>query len=251
MSFKVGVEIECENVERLIPDDYFRHVHEAMLVDGAEYVLREPLMEPELSNAITGLMDKFTDEAFSQRCSTHIHIDVREMSRVQLFNFITLYVMFEHVILKLVKEDRVGNLFCLPVFDSHATEAILIELAIKAVDIKELRMDDWKYSAINLASVAKLGSLEFRALHGTKSPVELINWIGVHKKLAEYAMKEELTPDKLIMESSVGGNTEEFKLVMGELFPVFSDILTDEELDGLIYKGVRNAQYFAFSGDWT
>ncbi len=251
MAFKVGVEIECENVEHVIPDDYFKYVHEAMLVNGAEYVLRQPLVEPELSNAITGLLGKFTDEVFSQRCSTHIHIDTRDMTRTQLFNFITLYVMFEYVILKLVKEERVGNLFCLPVFDSHATEAILIELAVKAVDIKELRMDDWKYSSINLASVAKLGSLEFRSLHGTKDPVELINWINVHKKLAEYAMKEGLTPDKLIMESSVGGNTEEFKLVMDELFPLFSNILTEGELDRLIYKGVRNAQYFAFSGDWS
>jgi hypothetical protein len=222
-------------------------VNEPMLQGGVEYVLKKPLKGKALEEAVNNLCDKLDVEKFTQRCSTHIHLDVRDMNLTQIMNLVTVYVCFERIILSLVQEERVGNLFCLPVYDSLAVEDILIEVAKGTKDIYKLPLEGWKYCSINLASIGRLGSLEFRSLHGTKDPDEILRWIGVHQKLYAYAMTEGLTPDQIIMNTSVKGGATFFKEVMGEMSEHFEGL----DLNNLVELGMRNAQYFAFSGEWN
>lgn len=247
MKTKVGIEVECENVVDHIVVPQWKAVGEAMLHGGVEYVLRKPLAGEDLEKAITNLFSKFTTEKFSQRCSTHVHIDVSDMSRVQLFNFITLYTMFEHVMLTKIDKDRVGNLFCLPVFDSIEVQEMLYLCATKQEELRHINFDDFKYCSMNLGSIGKLGSLEFRALHGTKDVEELMNWVNFHVKLKEYAMVDNMDPEKLITQSSAMGYKPLFDKVMGELAQLFKV----RDINYLIRRGMRNAQYFAFTGDWS
>ena len=246
MSTLVGIEIECEGADNVIKHPQWAVTHDGSLQNGLEYVLAKPLAGDTLSKAVHDLCGKFTTEKFSQRCSTHIHIDVRGMSHVQRFNFITLYVMFEKVILSLVNEDRVGNLFCIPVFDSVATEEVLGQLASNELSFEGLSLEEWKYAGMNLASVNKLGSLEFRSLHGTRNPEEILNWVDVHVKLKEYAMTEGLTPSKIILDSSISGHLGLFKKVLGDTAEQFKGFGIQRDIE----SGVSVAQYFAFTGDW-
>jgi len=246
MTTLVGIEIECEDVPSVIKVPEWKVTEDGSLRDGIEYVLAKPLAGDDLKAALDKLCGKFTTEKFSQRCSTHIHIDVRGMTHTQMFNFITLYVMFERVILSLVNEMRVGNLFCLPVFDSVATEEVLGQLANKELSFNDLDLDEWKYAGMNLASVRKLGSLEFRSLHGTANAEEILNWVNVHIKLKEYAMTEGLTPDNIILDSSISTHAGLFTKVMGEYTAQFGTLGLHKDIEA----GVRIAQYFAFTGDW-
>tara|TARA_R110000851_G_scaffold274304_1_gene426922 strand:+ start:78 stop:821 length:744 start_codon:yes stop_codon:yes gene_type:complete len=247
MSCKVGVEIECEGVEDVKEHPLWKFEREEMLRGGAEYVLRSPLKGASLKRAVIEMTKLLDVEKFTQRCSTHIHIDVRDMNRVQRMNFITLYIMFERVLLSLVEENRVGNLFCLPAFDSNSLEEVLYDVAIKNLELKDLSLEGWKYSAINLASIGRLGSLEFRALHGTKDPKEIMNWIDLHLCMQEYAMGEGLTPESIAIASSAKGFTGIFEEVFGELSKQFVHL----DLEELIREGVQIVQFYAFTGDWT
>lgn len=244
---RIGVEVEVENAQALPRLKYWDVVGEAMLKNGAEYVLRKPLSGESLTKAMDELYDKFTAERFTQRCGTHIHVDIQPMSRVELFNFITLYVVFEPLILKLLQEERVGNCFAVPVADSVGIQDYLIDAAKGYIDLRNLGLQDAKYGAINLASIGRLGSLEFRALHGTGDKYEVLDWIDVYRNMYSYATTEGLTPDKIISEGSIKGQMWLFEQVgLKDL-----NVLSVFQVEDLMYEGVRNAQFFAFSGDWV
>ena len=155
--------------------------------------------------------------------------------------------MFERVLLSLVEETRVGNVFCLPAFDSNALENILCGVAEGEVELEQLRLDEWKYSAINLASIGRLGSLEFRALHGTKNPDEIMNWINLHLRMKAYAGGLGVTPETLVIDSSAKGLTGLFQDVFGDMAEQFAEL----DLEALILEGMHTVQYYAFTGDWT
>lgn len=244
---KIGVEVECENVETLHKVCGWTYVAEQMLVGGVEYVLSEPTYYPRVRPLLESLFEKFTDEKFSQRCSTHIHIDISDLDRTQLFNFITLYVMFEEVFLKLIDPIRAGNLFCLPVSDSVEAQNILVRCAQRDRDIGEITDDEAKYCAMNLASIRRHNSLEFRCLQGTKDVDLIMDWIDIHLCLKRYAQLENMTPDKLVIQSSELGFKPLFERVMEDKLEVFAGI---RDLEELIKVGMRNAQMFAFLGDW-
>ncbi len=247
MDSKIGVEIECEGVEKAKRHLMWRVDHEPMLKGGVEYVLKKPLQGVALSTSVYELTSLMKEEVFTQRCSTHIHVNVNDMNRVQKMNFITLYIMFERVLLSLVEESRVGNVFCLPVFDSNSVENVLCSIAEKEVGLEDLGLDHWKYSAINLASIGRLGSLEFRALHGTKDPVEIMNWVNLHLRMKAYAGGLGVTPETLVMDSSAKGFVGLFKEVFGDLAEQFEHL----NLEELILDGMHTVQYYAFTGDWS
>lgn len=243
----VGVEIECENARHPLQVDGWNDVGEAMLINGREYVLWEPLSGQALVDAVTNMCNAFKKEKFTQRCSTHIHIDVRDLTEVQMFNMITYYVIFERILLDFIAPERNGNVFCLPLYDAIGTEEILIRMSGDKGAFKRIRLDEAKYGSINLASPARLGSLEFRALEGTKDPVRLLNWINLHLCLKKAALVEGLTPDQIVLNMSVEGP----EAMLRGVFGVKAGLLNINNLEERMFEGVRNAQYFAFNGDWN
>lgn len=244
---KIGIEVECENAKEMLDVMGWRVVGEPMLRGGYEYVFKRPTEYRHCKPLLNTLFNKFTTEEFTQRCSTHLHVDVEDMSRTQLFNFITLYVMFEEVLLQLVCKERRGNLFCLPISDSVAAQNIITDCATTKRDINYIMMNEAKYCAINLASVGEHNSLEFRALQGTKDVDLIMNWINVHLAMKQYAMLDNITPDKLVVMSSELGFVPLFKRVMEGFNVVFEGV---QDMENLIKIGVRNAQMFAFMGRW-
>lgn len=241
---KVGVELECENFKGYRPTREWEVVGEAMLLNGAEFVLRKPLSDNNLRMAVEDLCGGLTKERFTQRCSTHIHVDVSELSHYERMKFITLYTIFEPLILTRINEDRVGNVFCLPISHSVNLEETLIGLATSEITFEDINIGDYKYGSINLASVNRLGSLEFRALHGTGDAQEILEWIDLHTLIKKFSMEFDGTPADMVTLMSVEGATEFCKKVWGDYTDTF------KEVDYLMYQGVRNAQYFAFTGRW-
>tara|TARA_R110002167_G_scaffold98289_1_gene258783 strand:- start:140 stop:877 length:738 start_codon:yes stop_codon:yes gene_type:complete len=240
----VGVELEVENYHGYDAPAAWKVVGEAMLLNGAEFVLRKPLSGDKLVAAVTGLCKGLTTETFTQRCSTHIHIDVRELNHLERMKFITAYVIFEPLLLSLIDPDRVGNVFCLPVSHSVGLEEALIKLSQNKIEFEDIGLGGYKYGAMNIASVNNLGSLEFRALHGTGSAKEILNWIELHTLIKKYAMSYEGSPADMLTDVSAKGCVGFAEEVFGDLTKQFRDI------DWLVYSGVRSAQYFAFTGDW-
>lgn len=240
----VGVELEMENYTGYKPPNTWNVVGEAMLRNGAEFVLNEPLSGDKLKKAITDMCKGLTTETFTQRCATHIHIDVRDLNHLQRMKFITAYTIFEPLLLSLIDPERVGNVFCLPICHSEGLEEALIKLSTNELAFDDIYMEDYKYGAMNIASVANLGSLEFRALHGTGSAKEILNWIELHTLIKQWAVAYKGSPADMLTEVSAKGCVGFCELVFGGLSKQFRNT------DWLVYEGVRSAQYFAFTGDW-
>lgn len=250
MDNKIGIEIECENCTKVIEGlDYWKATHEPMLKGGVEYVLSKPTDISLVNKALEELFDNFTNEKFTSRCSTHIHINVKDMSRTQVYNFITLYVMFEPVILEMVSDKRRGNLFATPVYNCYEVQEQLTIAARDNLSWTHFRKDLFKYCAINMSSIHIHGSLEFRSLQGTRNKSLIKRWIDVHLALKKYAMEENLTPLDIIVSGSAGGFKNLFEAVMGNLSKTFKK-LTEEELEFKIKRGMRNAQDIAFQGEF-
>ena len=244
---KTGIEIEVENAHQEINVQGWRGVHEAMLRGGIEYVFRQPTPYEDNRKLLNNLFKKFTGETFSQRCGIHVHVDVRDFDRKQLFNFITLYVSLEPLLLKaLLPEGRLGNNFCLPVGDALSITDFLLDCAVKQRRIEDAGLNQYKYGAMNIASVGNLGSLEFRAFHGTKDVDELMYWVDCLVTLAKKGFDYEGTPADLMMLASREG-VQEF----AKLLPDNPRVHDRDDLEHLVYEGVRNAQTYAFLGDWT
>jgi Putative amidoligase enzyme len=182
--FGVEIEIEGEGLPKRI-SDFWNIVKDGSLrgdfpYNSAEYVFSTPL---SINSCVFRLdeVEKALAKArvkMSQRCSTHIHVNISDLEEVELFNFLYLAVLAEPILMTLVKEERVGNRFCLRVKDA---DILLDGLAYiyknGAGSLAGYWSGEWRYSAINLASIFKYGSVEFRMFHGSVDKTEIMNWL--------------------------------------------------------------------------
>ena len=117
----IGIEIECEGTN--LPHNAFPtpapwapHQDGSLRGEACEFVLAEPRQHSTIRNDL-GILSRYLAKAtlkFSNRTSVHVHINVQQLTLVQLYNLICLYAIFEDALVKFSGDaDRDGNLFCL------------------------------------------------------------------------------------------------------------------------------------------
>lgn len=252
----VGVEIETENLRREDAEGLrsWRSVSEGS-ISGYELVLRGPLYGSSLFMALDELrpLSQRINEAnvFSERTSVHVHIDIRDMTWVQVMNFITLSVMFEPVLFKYVAPHRSGNHFCWSFLDCQGlvTELKAVNRyansspeALRSSISNHFSVDSTKYSGINLSSIARYGSLEFRMHEGTMNVNSIIRWINILLSIKNYAMIEGKTPGNILETKQSVGIDSIFTQVLGE----YKGVLSYKGADLDVLKGIRIAQDFVY-----
>lgn len=253
----VGVEIEMENVSSSVLQNLpsWRQVSEQS-VDGWELVLREPKCGSSLFLALEELqsLQGNIDEAqvFTERTSNHVHIDIRDMTYIQLMNFLTLSVMFEPVFFKYVAPHRSSNHFCWSFGDCQnlITRIKKVNAAYHEGDPRlvrqrmreEFSQSSTKYSAINLSSIPQYGSLEFRMHEGTVNVNAMIRWINILLSLKDYAMDPDREPSNILETKQDVGIDSIFTAVLGQ----YRGILSYDGVEEDILTGIRLAQDFVY-----
>jgi len=104
-----------------------------------------------------------------------------------LFRLVYLYYIFENLLVKWSGEEREGNRFCLRLADSAE-----IPIQIRNIfqgNLRPIEENQIRYSALNLASLRKYGSIEFRSLNGTTDRERITKWLTIINKLDEYSAK--------------------------------------------------------------
>ncbi len=95
-----------------------------------QWSMRRPVEPAEAYKALATLSHSFQENGSqiedSGRAGVHVHVNCQELNIIQLYNFITLYLIFEDSLVKWCGPDRVGNLFCLRAKDA---EWLLFNLA--------------------------------------------------------------------------------------------------------------------------
>ncbi len=102
---RVGVEVELENVPlnsrlRSATDTRWEIKEDGSLRNyGVEFVFAEPMFGEDVVNTIRNLPHVFQQLGIrpniSERCSVHVHLDVRDLEYNQLLNLVVTYLLCE------------------------------------------------------------------------------------------------------------------------------------------------------------
>ncbi|MGL5013609.1 MAG: amidoligase family protein, partial [Bacteroidales bacterium] len=167
---RVGIEIELEGVRdsRGFRSPYWTVKGDGSLRNnGLEFVFSGPFGGVDLHNATlvldSFLFDKNPDG--SRRCSTHVHVDVREMTVPQLRRYALGYLVYEKFLFRMSGIHRYNNNFCPAIgFAQHQLEVLGQAFRhINDNDCVNHIVGNWdKYSAMNFLPIAQFGSVEFR-----------------------------------------------------------------------------------------
>ncbi len=249
----IGLEIEMEGQhippKELTPHQWRKEADASLRGESAEYVLRQPLSHEETMQALADLQETFnlceTKFKPTYRAGIHVHINVQELTPVQLITFICSYFMLEEVLLRYCDKSRLGNHFCLRMSDaSYALDRLVA--CVEKQDLRLLDSEDLRYASLNVTSLFKYGSIEFRALESTLDPERIRVWSGVLLHLRDYA-KTVNSPVDLLGQASLLGFSEYAPVILGPYYQYFKPWATEAN----ICQGIRNIQYAIYARDWS
>jgi hypothetical protein len=184
----IGIEIEIERVKVNNVHRYpvwTSHPDGSLRDGGTEYV-STPISGSRIGYALNQFFDQMpSGYRFSQRCSVHIHQNCLNMTLKEIAAECMVYSVVEKLLFKFVGNDRDKNNFCVPWYDAKVYGFIkqLCEGQIPSLEA-------YRYLALNLASLIKFGTLEFRHLNGTDDVNRIITWINLIMCMKQFAMKQ-------------------------------------------------------------
>jgi hypothetical protein len=258
-----GIEIETETADSVAyPPDFFvqiphdehvrykvpmtdweGHVDNSLRNFGMEYVLKVPLSYEESIVALDDFAFQTTEIHFLKNTpstSVHVHVNFLEESFLTLANFLTLYTLFENVLVDFSGPTRRSNLFALPIRVAERTEGNIVKLLEKVSKGNwnlGLSANHMKYAALNIATLTQIGSLEIRSFRGTTDVSEIKEWLGIINRLLVYSKTDGMTPVD-ILQAYRDRDMEFFQ----EVFREFSKPMVEKVLDiGLLIE--RNLWY--------
>lgn len=248
---QIGLEIETEGAtggfDQLDSDVWRLDRDGSLRGGGIELTLRKPLSRNGVLKAVQSVQELVDNRAVeiedSGRAGVHVHLNMQERTIAQVYNVVCAYLIFEDVLTEWCGSHRVGNFFCLRTRDAEGLLDTIVS-SLQSQSYTDVRTDDIRYAGLNLTSLSRYGSLEFRAMRSTTDPDTIMTWIDVLLKLHDWALGFE-SPDHLVQMFSERGPQACFDEVFGE----FRDFPYDEDS---FYEGVRQAQMIAYCvEDWN
>lgn len=174
----VGFEVELENTTVGWPNvQGWQKVEDGSLRDGIEYIFRGPASGVDIRqriDAFAAALDGNVDPTF--RCSTHIHLDIRDLDWMKYERTVLAYMVYEDLFFDHCMERRRHSNFCTPFLANDWLAQRFGEQVIGGRNDahKFAACQQWpKYSAFNLQPTARYGSIEFRGGHAMTTVTEL------------------------------------------------------------------------------
>lgn len=185
-----GAEIEVEDMVfnsfmRDTPNDVppGLSVHpDGSLRNGIEYVTK-PLKFSDLVLVLSGLEEWMrrslkVPPKFSWRTSTHIHLNVRDMTFEEIGKLALLYSIFELQMFNYAGVNRLNSVFCVPVTKTDLSHNIY-NMLVKGNYNALTRDAGWdKYSAFGTYRTFDYGTIEFRHFPGGLDLPRLVKWVA-------------------------------------------------------------------------
>lgn len=255
--FGMEVEVEGANLPQEIPYYWGITKDGSLRGESAEYVFKKSYSFEGTLKAIDVLVRATKDSVlnFSHRTSVHVHVNVQQLERDQLLNFLYISYLFDRALDHIGGREISGNRFCLRIGDAEGAVEYLKKFADRADAFAIPQLGNAKYSAINIVPVAKYGSVEFRSMRGTLDKVVLKDWICIIKSLLDFSLKyatiKEMMADFLNDEQAFC-----CKIFPEELLPYFTykelvsdlrmnyslliGVMYEAKYEGKIQKEIRN-----------
>lgn len=215
---------------------WIAHVDHSLRNFGVEYVFKEPYSLSTSRLALLLFESKVKDIPFLTKTpgtSVHVHLNFLDQEFVTLGNFVTLWILFENILVNYSGETRRSNLFALPTRCAEGVYKTFTNLfrKVELGDYNVLRIADEqaKYGAINPCTLWKYGSIEIRSFRGTTDVDQIYLWLKILQRMLDYARKDLTPPEIMALYNMMG---------LGFFFDVFQD-----EAEYLI-EGIRDVQHY-------
>jgi hypothetical protein len=192
-----GIELEYENLPMPYegPDMWELTGDGSLRNDGIEFVSM-PLSRDQVAEALDTARDflQGTTADPSPRCGIHVHLNMRGRTIGELFSFNTAYVLMEPSIFQHFCPDRVSSSFCVPFVEnshmiSRAHESIQLARASRMLTPLQPLVNTSKYSALNMSSLPRFGTVEVRSLPSTLDFRLLRRWITMLTRLYDASVR--------------------------------------------------------------
>jgi len=212
------------------------------LRDNGREIVSLPLLYYQapvwLWNCYTNVVPKTA--VSSQRCSTHIHTNVLDMSLSQFASFLLLYTAYENVLFNFCDPGRKGSIFCAPIQDTN-TFQILWAMVLNG-GLMNQRVE--KYAAFNAQPLSGRndhgvrGTVEFRHLDGCTDPKRLFDWLTMIHSMRTFAS---VVPFDVVSERllSLNSNSEYDVFTQDVFMPSVHDHVLSPDLGELMEDGIR------------
>jgi hypothetical protein len=220
-----GVELEIENLSEerrsyMVPGTTY-HEDGSLRNNGGEYVTH-PCKMRELEYVLTNFFARgqFNENNYSERCSTHVHVNVQDFTYDMIMSLVLLYQLFERVLFSYVGHGRDKNIFCVPWYDT---------MLVNILDKQDLNQflsaaGGWqKYTSLNLLPMSTQGTVEFRHMHGTHDMGRILQWCNIIGCMTSYARKT--SHEQLKQEIKTLNSSSRYAAFLQEVFREYSDVL--------------------------
>jgi len=243
----LGIEVEVENVQRYNhASPYWKIIEDGSLRNSGREFITPPIRAWRVEHALSTLFNKEINEDvdFSERTSTHIHMNIRTLTVKQLEALIVTYLVFEKVLFNYVGNDRYNNIFCVPIVETDIGENLLGLIQNKNPSV------DWqKYTALNLLPIMEKGTIEFRHLNGTGNIKHIITWINLILSLKKFALQK--TPDYIWSRIATLNTTSEYRLFGEEVFGEYIQLLWNQDYNEAVSDCITYVKQFCITNPFA
>lgn len=226
----VGIEIEVENITNsLHPLAYWNIKADGSLRNNGVELVSVPLQIKQVQLALEHVYNVLTANNkpdFSNRTSVHIHVNCRDLTQNQIYNFILLYALFEKHFYAFAGNKRMNSIFCVPLFRTNQLN--VIDNVVYGLS------PNWhKYCGINLLPLYQnnvtqgYGTIEFRHLYGTSNQREILEWINDIMCLRKYAC--EISKDALLKNIKEMNTTSSYISLYSQVFAKGRKVLSNKK----------------------
>jgi Putative amidoligase enzyme len=256
-AFGLEIELEGQNLSsrrRAITDYWTVHNDGSLRAPNPEdmaieYVFHRPLGLQDTTTALTNMMTFLNQDNVtvfeSERTSIHVHVNVLQNTLKDILNFIVLSIIFDELFVGQNGPERVGNNFCLRAKDAKG-QLIQIRQQIENTGFPFSIDQANRYNSVNIASLNRFGTIEFRSLECTIDLQRVLHWVNTLNTLKQFA-KTFNSPEEIIYYFSSWGNEEFIDRVLGPYAEKYKAV---PHYGDMLFRGVRIAQEIAYCTDW-
>ena len=193
-NFVFGIELEVENIRDYMNQpkyyNYWSATNDASLRNhGVEFV-SHPMKAFQIEKALRQIkeLNPNYDPVFSERTSTHVHMNARDLTLNQILALTLVYASVEKLLYNWVGHNRDKNIFCVPLYNTNYLQyfSTIVEHP------NNLQFTWMKYAGYNLLPLRSKGTIEFRHLYGTWDTETILQWINFLSCMKVYVKQNSL-----------------------------------------------------------
>lgn len=181
--FIAGVELEIESIANFGNHSSYstwQITEDGSLRNGGKELISPPLelekLVEDFKNIHKNLVFFNKKDAFSERTSIHVHVNMLDNSLEEAKSLLLWYSLFEPCFFAMVESKRRNNIHCVGLDQTNMSEHYNRSLPFI--------VGKWhKYAAFNMKPLQTIGTIEFRHMEGHNDPARFAQWLLTLKNL--------------------------------------------------------------------